>query len=91
MMGITITLGNDTHKILVDNKGRGVNGDTTRDEIMPKVLEHFSIDYSAYELTNFRYYLGQAIYKLKVHMKDGRTMEGHYVTTKVMGNTVISL
>ena len=70
-----------SYRLMIDVGNAGINGDTVRDTIFPAMLDKLGIEYDSFELYDFRYYLGQTIYKVRL-TNNGVTSEGHLVSSR---------
>lgn len=71
----------NSYRMMIDVGNAGINGGTVRNVIFPAMLDKLGIEYDSYELYDFRYYLGQSIYKVQL-TNNGVTSEGHLVSTR---------
>ena len=58
--------GYKSYRLMIDVGTAGINGDTVRGTIFPAMLDKPGIEYDSFELYDFRYYLGQPIYKVRL-------------------------
>ena len=73
--------GYESYRMMIDVGTAGINGDTVRNVIFPAMLNKLGIEYDYFELYDFRYYLGQTIYKVRL-TNNGVTSEGHLVSSR---------
>ena len=89
-MNYTITLekgkefkafgGKEKTTVTIDHKGHGVNGDYTREKVMPILLKKMGYEGASFKLEGFRYYLGTYIEKLTIYTQ-GQELTGHIVSS----------
>lgn len=71
--------GKERHTVTIDHKGQGVNGDYTRNKVMPVILKKIGYENATFKLEGFRYYLGTCVYQLTLYI-DGQEVRGHIVS-----------